>query len=86
MIIKTVWLYQVDDVKSVKFSSLCVCYSEIVPLSIASCVVIWFQNQVVFVLIDLNSSSKIARFKSRFKQQGHVISAYRYVKLRHLAF
>lgn len=44
MVVQTVWLEQVYNVKSVGFASNCVLNSEVVPLSVASRVVIRLQN------------------------------------------
>ena len=44
MVVQTIWLEQIDDVKSVGFASNCVLNSKIVPLSVTTRVVIRFQN------------------------------------------
>lgn len=51
-------------------------YSEIEPLSISSCVVIVLENQVILVLTDLDSSSKVTRFKTALKYQGVVVIVF----------
>ena len=60
MVIEGVGLHQVDYVESVQFSGSCVSNSEIVPLSIATCVVVRLQYKVVFIFVDLNRSSQVA--------------------------
>ena len=60
MVIEGVGLHQVDNVESVQFSGSCVSNSEIVPLSIATCVVVRLQYKVVFIFVDLNRSSQVA--------------------------
>ena len=64
MVVQRVRLDQVNDVKFVILPSFGVRNTEVVPLSIPSCVVIRLQNKIIFILIDLNCSSKISTFKS----------------------
>jgi hypothetical protein len=54
VIIEGVRLHEVDDVEPVLLASLYIPDLEIIPLGAAACVVIWFQDEIVFVLIDLN--------------------------------
>lgn len=63
MVIETVRLHQVNDVKTVQFASFCICEPEVVPLRITTSVVIRLQNQIVFILVDLDRSSKISAFE-----------------------
>lgn len=68
MIIKRIRLNKIDDIKSIIFTSLCIRNTEVKPLSIASGVVVGFKNEVILVFINLNGSSEIATFESRFKK------------------
>ena len=77
MVVKWVRLDQVDNVKPIILASFGVTHTEVVPLSIAPCVVIRFQNKIILVLINLNGSSQVSTFKSWFKNEGVVIWALR---------
>lgn len=44
VIVEGVWLHEVDDVKSVGLTSSGVAHSEVIPLSITSCIIIWLEN------------------------------------------
>lgn len=56
MIVQGIWLKKVNDVEPVSSSSYCILKSEVEPLVIHFGVVIWFQNEVVLELVDLNGS------------------------------
>lgn len=73
MVIKRVRLHQVDDIEPVKFSGAHVCYSEVVPLGIATCVVVWLQDKVVFILVNLDGSPQVTRLEAGLKQQSVII-------------
>lgn len=64
MVIERIWLNQVNDIKSVIFTRFCVGDAKVVPLCIPSGIIVWLQNQIVFILINLNSSPEISTFKS----------------------
>ena len=68
MIVQTVRFHQVDDVETIGFAD-----PEIEPLGVSTCVVVWLKDQIVFILIDLDRSSKIAAFKSGFEKQRTVL-------------
>ena len=57
MVIEGIWLDQINNVESVVLTSFGVRDTEVVPLSVSSCVVIRLQDQIIFVLINLDSSS-----------------------------
>lgn len=44
VVVKRVRLYQVDDVKSIRFASFGITDSEVVPLSVPPSVIVWLQN------------------------------------------
>lgn len=69
MIVQGIWLQKVNNVEPVSSSSYCVLESEVEPLVINFGVVIWFQDEVIFELIDLNGSPQVARLKTGFKIQ-----------------
>ena len=84
VIVQTVGLHQIDDVEPILLAGTSVCYSEVVPLSVASCVVIWLQNQVVLMLVHLDSSSQVRRFEPRLKEQCVILRRSWNVKWWHL--
>lgn len=57
MVVEGIWLDQINNVESVVLTSFGVRDTEVVPLSVSSCVVIRLQDQIIFVLINLDSSS-----------------------------
>ena len=63
MVIQTVRLDQVDNVKPVKFACLCVCYFEVVPLGVPLGLSVVVEQQVVFVFIYFYSSVQIPTFE-----------------------
>ena len=67
MVVEGVGLHEVNDVEPVLLASLYVADLEVVPLSVAASVVIWLQDEIVFIFIDLNCSPQITRFKPRFE-------------------
>ena len=73
MVVQTVRFHQVDDVETIGFACFCVADPEIEPLGVSTCVVVWLKDQIVFILIDLDRSSKIAAFKSGFEKQRTVL-------------
>ena len=76
MVVKGVWFHEVDDIESVGFACFSVGDSEIVPLGVTASIIIGFQNQIVFIFVDLNCSSQISRFKPRFEQKCIVIRTH----------
>ena len=85
MVIQTVGLHQVDDVKPVWFSGLRVRNTKVEPLCVTSCVIVWLENQVILVLVHLDCPSQITTFKSRLKKKCVVISTLRNVEWRNFA-
>lgn len=63
MVVKTIWLEQIDDVELVWFTSSCVTDSEIEPLSLPFDKKVWSQDQIILIVIDLYSSPKVSTFK-----------------------
>ncbi len=84
VVVERVWLDEVDDVESVLLACLRVGYTEVVPLSVAPRVVVWLQDEIVLVLVDLDGSAKIAAFKSGLKEQSVVVGPLRHVEGRDL--
>ena len=84
MIVKGVWFHEIDDVETILLSSTRVSNAEVVPLGVASCVVIRLENQIVFILIDLNCTAQITTFEARFKKECIVFGGGGDVKWRHL--
>ena len=64
IIVKRVWLGQVQHVELDCFSFPCVAHSEEVPLSVPIGIDIVLQYQVVFVISHFDRSKQIARLKS----------------------
>ena len=73
MVIERVWLEKVNYVESVSATCHCVWDAEIVPLSEATRVVVWFQNQVVLKFVNLYCATEISRLKTRFEHQCLVV-------------
>lgn len=67
VIIKRVWLHQVDDIEPVLLSCAHIPNSEVVPLNVAARIVVGFQYQIILVLINLNGTSQVARLEARLK-------------------
>lgn len=86
MVVKTVGLHQVYDVKPVRLTCLCVADSEIVPLGIPPGVVVGLQDDIIFKFVHLDCSSKVSSFEPAFKNECVVIRTIRYVKLVYLPF
>ena len=57
VIVQTVGLHQVDDIETILLTRPCVCNPEIVPLSVASRIVVRLQDQIILVLVHLNCSA-----------------------------
>jgi len=53
-------------------------------LSVAPRVVVWLQDEIVLVLVDLDGSAKIAAFESGLKEQSVVVGPLRHVEGRDL--
>ena len=85
MVVETVRLHQVDDVEAILLACPSVRDAEVVPLRIASRVIVGLQDQVVFILVHLDGSAQISRFKTRFKEKRIVLSARWNVKWRYVA-
>lgn len=85
MIVKTVGLHQVDDIEAILLACPRVRDAEVVPLGVASRVIVRLQDQIVFVLVHLDGSAQISRFKTRFKEECIVLSACWNVKWRYVA-
>ena len=80
MVVEGVRLHQIDNVEFVRLSCFGVGNPEVVPLCVASGVVVWLQNQVVFIFINLDGSPQVAALKSRLKQQCVVFWALQHVE------
>ena len=57
MIVEGIWLHHVDDVESVGLTRTSVTYPKVVPLRVASSVIVRFQNQVIFEFVDLDRAT-----------------------------
>ena len=57
VIVQTVRLHQIRDAESVVFAGTCVGCSEVEPLRISFRKIIWLQNQVVIIFVDLDGPS-----------------------------
>ena len=75
VVVERVWLHHVDYIESVELPHFRISNTEVVPLSVALCVGVRRQNQVVLELIHLDRSSQISTFESRLKDQSVVIIA-----------
>ena len=73
MIVKRIWLHQIYNVKPVQLSSFDVLDVEIEPLSVSSSVIVRFQDEIVFVFINLDSSSQVSTLEPRFKGESIII-------------
>ena len=68
MVEKGIWLHQIDNIEFVRLACFCIAHSEVIPLRIASCVIIRLKDQVIFILVNLDSSAQISTFKPGFKK------------------
>ena len=85
VIIKRIRLHHVNDIEPVCLSSPRVSNAEIVPLGISSCVIIWFENKIVFEFIYLNRTAQVATLKSWLKDQCVIIFRCRTVERKELS-
>ena len=76
--------HEVDDVEDVLAILSSVADFEIEPLCIALGPVVWLQNQLVFVAVDLYGFSEVAAFESAFKLQNVVFNFLSFVDHRKL--
>lgn len=67
MVVKTVIFKQINDVELVDTVFASVAYTKLEPLRIASCVVVWLQNQILFLLLHLDTSPQIPTFEPAFE-------------------
>jgi hypothetical protein len=63
VIVERIRLYEVYDIESVILSSFCIANREVIPLRISSRVIVRFQNQIIFVLVNLNRTSQVTALK-----------------------
>lgn len=59
MVIQGIRLHQVNDIESILLACSCVGDFEVVPLCVASCVVVWLEYQIIFVLVNLDGSAQV---------------------------
>ena len=85
MIVETVGLHQVDDIEAILLACPRVRDAEVVPLGVASRVIVRLQDQVVFILVHLDGSAQISRFKTRFEEKSIVLCTRWNVKWRYVA-
>ena len=86
MVVQRVRLDQVYDIEPVILSCLGIGDSEVVPLSIASGVVVWLQNQVILILVHLDGSPEVATLEPRLKDQSVVVWTLRNVEWNYFSF
>jgi len=86
MIIQRVWLHQVDDIEAVGLACLRVGNAEVEPLSVATRVIIWLQDQVVLIFVDLNCAPQVTALESRLEKQCHVVRPRRQIERLHFTF
>ena len=55
--------------------------SKVKPLIVHFSIIIWFQDQIIFKFIHLDSSSEVSRFKPRFKAQSIISFGLGNIKL-----
>ena len=84
MIVETIWFHQVDDIETILLASACIGDPEVVPLSVAPRVIIRLQDQIVLIFINLDRTSQVTRFETRFEEQSVILSTRRDVKRRHI--
>ena len=76
MVIRTFRFNQINKIKFVSLSSSGISYSKVEPLGVGSCVMVVFQNQIVFIITYFNSSSQISRFETTFKYQSCIFLVF----------
>ena len=85
MIIKTVRLYEIDDIEFVTLAFFCITNSEIKPLrKLVVSAMVKFQFQIVFKIRYLSSPMQISRFKARLEDQRRILSCLRSIEMRQL--
>lgn len=76
VVVETVGLQQINDVKPVCPAFLCVRKPEVKPLIVRLRICVWLQDEVVLKLVHLDGSSQVGWFEARFKAQGVVVVAW----------
>ena len=79
LIVRTVRLYQVNDVKLVANVFSRVSDSEVEPLRIICCLIIILKNQVVRVITHIDCPSQVSRLEPTFKYQRFILVAFFYI-------
>jgi hypothetical protein len=72
LIVRTLWLNEVDDVELVSYSFSIVADLEVVPLSIVVSTIVVLKDEVIFEFTNLDSSSQIATLESALKNESIV--------------
>ncbi len=71
-VVGAVGLDEVDEVELVRFAAYRVLHPKVVPLGAIARVVVVLQDQIVLVLSNFHSPSKIAGLEATFENQGAV--------------
>ena len=59
MIIKTIWLQEVDNIETIEFVGSGILNTEVIPLSVTSGAIIRLEDQIIFEFVNLNRPSKV---------------------------
>ena len=76
LVVRTLRFYQIHKIELVSCEFLCVLNSKIKPLSISSCVMVILKNEIILIFTNLDSSSKVSRFKATLEYQGVIILVF----------
>lgn len=81
VVVQAIGLQKIDNVESVFLVFSGVLNSKVKPLIVHFSIIIWFQDQIIFKFIHLDSSSEVSRFKPRFKAQSIISFGLGNIKL-----
>jgi hypothetical protein len=73
LVVRTLWLNQVDDIELVCYVFACISHFEVKPLGVIARPIIILENQIILVLPDLHSPTQVTRLKPTFKLQRLII-------------
>lgn len=82
VVVQGVWLGKVEHIELDPSSALRVADTEEVPLRMTVSVDVILQDEVVFVLADLDRGQQVPRLEARFKYERRVLRARKLVELR----
>ena len=76
LVVERRWLGHVDDVKFDSLPSCSVSNLKVVPLSMALCVDVILENEVIFALWDFDRHVEVSGFKPRLESKSLIVSKW----------